>query len=272
MIDEARRRAYLGAMQVTQWLPRTALPCAAPSRPQVLAVIEAPVETPRRGPGAARAQGQAAARPAPAVPVRGEPPVAPAPAEVPRKAPVLPLRPPAAAPAETRPAPVAAPRREAPPRFALQLLRAGDCLLLAGLPTGEPFASRDPAYRLLKDLLRAAGLPDSPQPLGEPIRWPLFRGNAEFDQSPAAARDYVRTVLQGQLEQQPARCTWLIGSAAARFAGEEDDVEAGRELDLGALGIGWSLPGLDQLMEAPPLKAELWHSMRRAMRRWTDMQ
>ena len=264
MIDEARRRAYLGAMQVTQWLPRAALPCAAPSRPQVLAVFEAPAEAPRR-PRAA-AQAAPAARPAASAPA------APPLVEAPRKAPVVALRPTAAAPApvavEAAPAP--APRREAPPRFALQLLRAGDCLLLAGLPTGEPFASRDPAYRLLKDLLRAAGLPDSPQPLGEPIRWPLFRGNAEFDQSPAAARDYVRTVLQGQLEQHPARCTWLIGSAAARFAGEEDDVEAGRELDLGALGIGWSLPGLDQLMEAPPLKAELWHSMRRAMRRWTD--
>ena len=30
MIDEQQRRAYLGAMQVTQWLPRTALPFAAP--------------------------------------------------------------------------------------------------------------------------------------------------------------------------------------------------------------------------------------------------
>lgn len=275
MIDEARRRAYLGAMQVTQWLPRTALPCAAPSRPHVLAVFEAPVDTPRRAPAAARAQAQAAARPAPAVPAR-EAPLAgrPVEAEAPRKAPVVPLRPAAAtAPVVAAPAPAeSAPRREAPPRFALQLLRAGDCLLLAELPTGEPFASRDPAYRLLKDLLRAAGLPDSPRPLGEPIRWPLIRNNPEFDQGPAAARDYVRTVLHGQLEQQPARCTWLIGAAAARFAGEEEAPAACRELALGELGSGWVLPGLDQLMEAPPLKAELWHSMRRAMRRWTDMQ
>jgi hypothetical protein len=31
------------------------------------------------------------------------------------------------------------------------------------LPTGEAFQSRDPAYLLLKDMLRAAGLPDAPQ-------------------------------------------------------------------------------------------------------------
>ena len=31
---------------------------------------------------------------------------------------------------------------------------------------------------------------------------------------------------------------------------------------------GWTLPGLDQLLEQPALKAELWRSMRRVMRRW----
>ncbi|BCQ64847.1 hypothetical protein PBOI14_65970 [Pseudomonas sp. Boi14] len=70
-----------------------------------------------------------------------------------------------------------------PPRFALQLLRAGRCLLLVELPTGEAFQSRDPAYLLLKDMLRAAGLPDSPQILAEPVRWPMLtRGN--LDQGP----------------------------------------------------------------------------------------
>ena len=73
-----------------------------------------------------------------------------------------------------------------PPRFALQLLQAGSCTLLVELPTGEPFASRDPGYLLLRDLLRAAGLPDSPRLIGEPVRWPLLaRGN--LDQGPQAA-------------------------------------------------------------------------------------
>ena len=266
MIDEQQRRAYLGAMQVTTWLPRTALPFAAPSRPELLVLPEPMVEAPRRPRPAVVAPEErrqtAVARPA-----------VPAPeAVVPRKAPVIPLRP----AAEKAPAPVAevapppASRREPPPRFALQSLRAGNCLLLVELPTGEPFGTRDPGYRLLKDLLRAAGLPDSPRPIGEPIRWPLIRNNPEFDQGPAAARDYVRAVLQGQLEQEPATCTWLIGNAAARFAGEEEQPPSCREIDLAGLGVGWILPGLEQLMDAPPLKAELWQSMRRARRRWTN--
>lgn len=271
MIDEQQRRAYLGAMQVTTWLPRTALPFAAPSRSELL-VLPEPAEPSRRpraqaiGASAAPAARQTeVAQPRPDAPVVDKP-------AAPRKMAVLPVKPASAKTVtpvvEAQPA--AAPRREPPPRFALQLLRAGRCLLLAELPTGEPFASRDPAYRLLKDLLRAAGLPDSPRALGEPIRWPLIRNNPEFDQGPAAARDYVRTVLQGQLEQEPAACVWLIGMPAARFAGEEGTPAACREIDLAGLGVAWTLPGLEQLMEAPALKAELWQNMRRAMRRWTS--
>lgn len=264
MIDEQRRRAYLGAMQVTSWVPRTALPFAAPSRPELLVVAEtAPASVrPSRAaaPGVAlAAQHDEAAKP------QLQPPAL-------RKAPVVPLRP-AASKAQVVPIEAVQPpalRREPPPRFALQLLRAGNCLLLAELPTGEPFASRDPAYRLLRDLLRAAGLPESPRVVGEPIRWPLIRNNPEFDQGPAAARDYVRTVLLGQIEQQPVACVWLIGGPAARFAGEEETPAACQEIDLAGLGAAWILPGLERLMEAPPLKAELWHSMRRVRRRWTN--
>ncbi|MDH1161347.1 energy transducer TonB, partial [Pseudomonas otitidis] len=45
MIPELRRRAYLDAMQVATWLPRTALPFAAPSRPELL-VLPEPLPTP----------------------------------------------------------------------------------------------------------------------------------------------------------------------------------------------------------------------------------
>ncbi len=267
MIDEQQRRAYLGGMQVTTWLPRTALPFAAPSRPELLALPAVAAEPQRPRP-------QPVVRLAEAAQLRPEAPVVDKSA-APRKIAVLPLKPApgkVATPVVEASAPVAAVRREAPPRFALQLLRSGSCLLLVELPSGELFASRDPAYRLLKDLLRAAGLPGSPRAVGEPIRWPLIRGNREFDQGPAAARDYVRAVLQGQLELEPVVCVWLVGGPAARFAGEEDEVAACREIALAGLGSAWTLPGLDQLMEAPALKAELWHSMRRAMRRWTSEQ
>lgn len=247
MIDEQQRRAWLGAMQIDVWLPRQALPFAAPSRPELLALPEPRSEAPARRP----------VRPRPGLPAAES---AAAPATPPaRKVLPLPARP------SVEPAPE-------PSRFALQLLRAGACLLLVELPSGEPFASRDPAYRLLKDLLRAAQLPDSPQPLGEPIRWPMLRGNpVSFDQGPEAARLYVRTVLQGQLEQAPAPCLWLVGEAAARFAASRDaQASEPDDLGLGALGQAWRLPGLEHLMTTPALKAALWDSMRRTMRCWTD--
>ncbi|MCQ4227455.1 energy transducer TonB, partial [Pseudomonas stutzeri] len=43
MISETRRRAYLDAMQVASWLPRTELPFAAPSR---LELLQPPVAEP----------------------------------------------------------------------------------------------------------------------------------------------------------------------------------------------------------------------------------
>src|SRR5688572_5819542 len=149
-------------MQVASWLPRVELPFAAPSRAELLQPLPEP---------------EAEAVASTAVPVVESTP-SPAPPrpmiEVPRPSAaskvfakpekVEPEVPPVV---ETKPA-------VAPPRFALQLLRAGDCALLVELATGESFQSRDPSYLLLKDLLRAAGLPDSPQQAGdgEPIRWP----------------------------------------------------------------------------------------------------
>ena len=151
-------------MQVVSWLPRSELPFAAPSRPELLALPEPEVEAP----------------PAPVVEAKA--PAAPAARnverpkiEVPRPS-TAPARPASKAPTEGEeaPAPVVKAPVVPPPRFALQLLRAGRCLLLVELPTGEAFQSRDPAYLLLKDMLRAAGLPDSPQILAEPVRWPML--------------------------------------------------------------------------------------------------
>ncbi|MGH8354679.1 MAG: energy transducer TonB, partial [Pseudomonas sp.] len=149
----------------------------------------------------------------------------------------------------------------------LQLLRAGDCLLLVELPTGEAFQSRDPAYVLLKDLLRAAGLPDSPQLIGEPVRWPLLtRGN--LAQGPDAARDFVQGFVAVQLEEGACACLWLVGLPAVRYAGEADAGAYNRELQIDGLGSAWALPGLELLMDEPVRKAELWQAMRRVRQRW----
>lgn len=230
-------------MQVVNWLPRTELPFAAPSRPELLQAPE-PYE-------AFESSGEEAAAPVAVVKPTPEsrPAVERAKIEVPRPSPVV-------------KAPVVP-----PPRFALQLLRAGRCLLLVELPTGERFQTRDPAYMLLKDMLRAAGLPDSPQIVGDPVRWPLLvRGT--MDQGPEAARDFVQGFVSARLEDEPCVCLWLIGLPAVRFAGEANAEAWYRELQVDSLGTVWALPGLELLMEEPQRKADVWQAMRRLMARW----
>lgn len=257
MIDEARRRACLGAMQVVSWLPRVALPFAAPSRPELLEPLEPQVPPAPVRPGVEL-------KVVPEAPPRPRP-VERAKIEIPR--PAARVEAPAASEEAAEPvAPKAVPLP--PPRFALQLLRAGRCALLVELPTGEPFQSRDPAYLLLRDLLRAAGLPDSPRPLGEPVRWPLFRGG-NLDQGPQAAREYVQTFVAARLEEEgDCACLWLVGLPALRFAAALEADAFNRERRIEGLPPVWVLPGLETLMEEPARKAELWRAMRQVRVRW----
>ncbi|MEH3022283.1 MAG: energy transducer TonB [Pseudomonas oryzihabitans] len=258
---EARRRAYLQALGLDAWVPRTVLPFAAPSRPEALWVEEA-----AEAPVAARV-----IRPEPAAKVAPAAAVAEAPAanrpriEIPRPAALKP-----AATLAVEPEPERAPPREPAPRFALQLLQAGRCLLLLELPTGDTLGARDPAYLLLRDLLRAAGLPETPRIISEePIRWPLLN-SGQLDQGPTAAAEFVQSYVSGHQERLGAGLgLWLIGGAAWRCSGGEDgdDTVAERET---ALGPAWRVPGLETLMEEPARKAALWQAMRPMRRRWTD--
>ncbi len=270
MITESRRRAFLDAMQITTWLPRTELPFAAPSRPELLQFVE-----PEPEPAPAIELDRPAAQPAPSVPkpVAAIPAATASPAAdavravMPRIA--MPERRKAAKASDAKATVVEQKPAVPPPRFALQLLRAGNVLLLVELPTGESFQSRDPAYILLKDLLRAAKLPDKPQQVGdgEPIRWPLlYRGS--LDQGAEAARDYVQGVVAAELEELGCACLWLIGSPALRFAGEAEADACYRELHIDGIGHALAMPGLERLMEQPGSKAELWKAMRRSMSRW----
>ncbi|MEK1938849.1 MAG: energy transducer TonB [Pseudomonas sp.] len=268
MITELRRRAFLNAMQVASWLPRVALPFAAPSRPELLAPLAA---EPEPTAAVASVKEAAAAPQAHVAPV-----VEPAAAVVSERPKIEVPRP--TARVEAKPQPVAAEEEAAvapakvapvaPPRFSLQLLRAGSCVILAELSTGEPFAARDPAYLLLKDLLRAAGLPDSPQIIGEPVRWPLL-ARGTMDQGPQAALEYVQGFLMARLEEEPeCKCLWLVGLPAIRFAGEADAEAYNRELQVEGLGAAWAVPSLELLMDEPARKAPLWQAMQRVMRRW----
>lgn len=260
MLIESRRRAYLTAMQVVNWLPRTELPFAAPSRPELMEMLEPLVVAPV----------VPASAPAPAAGAVAAPVMAPTERvkiEVPRPS-LASTR--TNAKVEEDAAPVVAKSVPVPPpRFSLQLLRAGRCLLLVELPTGETFQTRDPAYLLLKDMLRAAGLPDSPQIIGEPVRWPLL-ARGTMDQGPEAARDFVQGFLSARLEDAPCVCVWLIGLPAVRFAGEANAESFNRELQVEGLGSVWALPGLELLMEEPQRKADVWQAMRRLMARWKE--
>ncbi len=256
LLIESRRRAYLNAMQVVNWLPRTELPFAAPSRPELLEMPEPELEVPVVPAPQAEAPAQPAARQAerPKIEV-------PRPSLASTRNGAKPVEEVDDTPVVVKPAPVP------PPRFALQLLRAGRCLLLVELPTGEAFQSRDPAYLLLKDMLRAAGLPDAPQIVGEPVRWPwLNRGT--LDQGPEAARDFVQGFLSVQMEAAPCACLWLIGLPAVKFAGEAGAEAFNSELQIEGLGLAWAIPGLELLMEEPQRKAAVWQAMRRLMARW----
>ena len=275
MITELRRRAYLSAMQVVSWLPRAELPFAAPARleaePEPL--LHAPLEVAEAAPQAYAEQmaptAEKTATPIAAVTtavvtalddVRATLDQARAPAN--RSTPVQPESPVVFVdPESIKPT-------QSVPRFSLQLLRAGDCLVLVELPNGEAFQSRDPGYLLLKDLLRAAGLPNSPQQLGEPIRWPLL-ASSNLDQGPQAAREFIQGFLAARLEEGPAcACLWLVGLSAVRYAGEMDEDMFNRELQIEGLGPAWALPGLELLMDEPQRKAPLWQAMQRVMQRW----
>ena len=117
-------------MQVVSWLPRTELPFAAPSRPELLVLPEPPAEPVITRPAvkAAVAPGKPVERPK---------------IEVPRPSVSRPVSKPVVE-AELAPVPAKVVQLP-PPRFALQLLRAGRCLVLVELPTGGAFQSRDPA-------------------------------------------------------------------------------------------------------------------------------
>ena len=264
MITESRRRAFLDAMQITTWLPRTELPLAAPSRAELLQFVAPETESPvielEQLPAPPALPAAKTARPAPASPAADA-----VRAAMPRIAMPEPKKP----AASEEQAPVDQRAATPPPRFALQLMRAGNVVLLVELPTGESFQSRDPAYILLKDLLRAAKLPDKPQQVGdgEPIRWPLLH-RGSLDQGTEAARDYVQGVVAAELEDMGCACLWLIGSPALRFAGEVEADACYRELTVEALGVALTMPGLEQVMEQPESKAQLWKAMRRSMSRW----
>ena len=274
--QEVRRQAMLQAMQLDVWLPRQQLVNAANSRDYLLewqtvdTTITAPAQTAVKSAASAGAVSTATVTHTAIAPLSSDE------ARVSVRDQLASLKaaqtPTAVVRAVIEPTPVVetqqvtepAVQTEPIPRFALQLLRADNCLVLVDLPTGEPFQSRDPDYQLLRDMLRAAGLTDKPSFMrqGAPITWPmLLTGNLMYEQNAAAARACVRDLLSVELQSEPAVCIWLVGNQAVRFASAADDAQL---YDLQPFVEGaqvWSLPSLESVLEQPLLKRDIWRSM-----------
>lgn len=282
--QEVRRQAMLQVMGLEVWLPRQPLPHARMPRPQLLH-WQPPGETTSTPVIAAPAQVAAAAEPViSATPAAAVSSSARAQASLQqvrqslesgqqssRRLPesMVNTETDEAVPELTAVAPVEI------PRFSLQLLRSGPCLLLADLPLGEAFQSSDPDFQLLKDLVRAAGLPQQLQSLrqGEPIRWPLLKaGELAGTQDAAAARACVRDLLEFECSHASVSFVWLLGPRAVAFANVGDNTDA----DLFSVtafqgGVRlWNLPSLEQLMSQQQLKPELWQHMQKLMAHWSQ--
>lgn len=275
--QEVRRQAMLQVMGLEVWLPRQQLPHAAPAADWLLEWQSPSTETqaPRSAtvPAGAKADGaKSVAAPEPSANARSslqrvrdslQPADQPAPS--------------AAEPAVSETVEQMAGQAQAVaeiPRFSLQLLRSGPCLLLADLPLGEAFQSSDPDFQLLQDILRAARLPQ-PRMLrqGEPIRWPLLMaGQLAGSQDEEAARACVRDLLELECSQQPVSFVWLLGPRAMRFANAAHDADAD-QFSLGAFHGQvrfWNLPSLEQLMRERALKPQLWYHLQKLMPHWVQ--
>lgn len=283
--QEVRRQAMLQAMQVDVWLPRQPLLNAAASQAYLLDWQTVDEVSVRPVPAA-----QPAARPSVAVAAKRPQPSA-AEARTPGSAGYVSVRDKLALAAVKPTAkasgamaalehsdaalavsvPVDQVQAEPIPRFALQILRADQCLLLVDLPTGEPFQSRDPDFQLLKDMLRAAGLSPQPQFLrqGTPLVWPILRsGNLMATQHAGAARACVRDLLSVELQHAPSRCIWLLGQHAVRFGNAAEDTPLYSLQPFTEAVQVWSLPSLESVLEQPLIKRDIWQSMRAVRSLW----
>lgn len=253
-MQESVRLDYLAALGVTSWVPRHTLAHAAyrlaPSLPendpleQVVPQQELPSSIVQPVPSVASAR--AAIKPRVTLAESSKQPVAaPAPEEL-------------------------TPQAEPLAAFHLQLWLAGPCALLLEVQ-GPGLESAMPEFALLRDILRACGLPPSPHLYAE-FHWPLTR-NPQFDRSSPAASLALQAFVQARLESEPIVSLGCFGAHTALLLEPEVDLEGrllGREEALEQLPPAWFAPDLNALMSSPQSKAKLWQQLKRIMYRWKD--
>ncbi|MCJ8170018.1 hypothetical protein [Atopomonas sediminilitoris] len=146
------------------------------------------------------------------------------------------------------------------PRFTVQFARCGDLGVWLSLPLGEPLGQRDPAYRLLNDLLLAVGA-SAPHWDRETVHWPLDKqGNLPRDAG--AARDYLTILTESRHLGQPLTRLWLIG-AAPRLACVQGGDAPVHDLSVGSILAvpALCLPELEQLLGNSDLKRATWAAL-----------
>lgn len=148
------------------------------------------------------------------------------------------------------------------PNFSLQLMKAGNTLLLIDLPQGKALHIDDKNYQLLRNILRAAQLPDSPEWLSDIIHWPLFK-QASIPQGRHEAKEFLQSFIKTYQEQlTDAHCLWLIGDSAIRYTAQLDESNYYQIVSDQSLGKLLIVPALATLLNNPDKKAKLWQSIK----------
>lgn len=245
-MNETQRNNYLAAMQIDTWLPRVILPNAASSIAHTdTTVISEPVSQPVLENITTEI----------IVDVTIEEKVTniePAVIQQPYTPEIIP----------------STDSADEPPHFSLQLMQAGRCLLLVELPTGVAFQIRDPAYQLLRNILRAAKLPDSPQLLGDIIHWPLFK-QISIPQGTKEAQEFLQSFISTYQEQATdSCCLWLIGLSTIRYTIGLNEQDYYQTPIVNLLGQTLLSPSLELLIDNPQYKASLWQSIRQLIPLW----
>lgn len=244
-MNESLRTSYLAAMQIDRWLPRTRLPFAAASY-SMEEIANAPTE-----------------------PVKvTAAPISTTETTKPELETQL-----TSSNSKLVTSTLASPQAnteisEQTPHFSLQLMQAGSCLLLIELATGESLQIQDPAYQLLRKILKAAHLPDSPQLLGDVIRWPLFK-QLTIAQGAKEAQQFLQSYLNTyQAQFAEHTCVWLIGLSAVRYVAGMTEQQYCLAPVIESIGQTLLVPSLESLIEQPHYKAALWQSLKQLIPLW----
>lgn len=239
-MKQSLRNDYLSAMQITRWVPRVTLPYAAQSPVnEALATIVEPrsaiASTPLNAPAS-------------------QPPLA----TITNKDTI------SAAQVTNN---VVETSTEIP-HFSLQLMQAGNCLLLIELTQHKALQIDDATYQLLRNILKAAKLPDSPKLLGEVIHWPLFK-QVNIPQGIKQAQEFMQSYITTFQEQLvDTKCLWLIGLTAIQVVTGLTAQHLYQAPILQSLGQTLLAPSLNSLLEQPQQKAALWQSIKQLIPLW----